>query len=209
MTFKQLTEEHLDALREVSNVGMGHAATALSQLVGETVYLHVPQVTLTDIANVPDLLGGPEQVVVGITLQIRGDAQGNMMLVFPLESAERLVAQLLAREHMDDAFDEIGISTIKEVGNILASSYLGAMGSLLNLTLIPSIPLLANDMAGAVIDFLLIELSEEGNQALMIETEFHGSNQDDKLIRGHFFLLPDPTSLVVITDAIGGLNDNA
>jgi len=209
MTFKQLTEEHLDALREVSNVGMGHAATALSQLVGETVYLHVPQVTLTDIANVPDLLGGPEQVVVGITLQIRGDAQGNIILVFPLESAERLVAQLLARDHGPDAFDEIGISTIKEVGNILASSYLGAMGSLLNLTLIPSIPLLANDMAGAVIDFLLIELSEEGNQALMIETEFHGSNKDDKLIRGHFFLLPDPTSLVVITDAIGGLNDNA
>ena len=208
MTFKQLTEEHLDALREVSNVGMGHAATALSQLVGETVYLHVPQVTLTDIASVPDLLGGPEQVVVGITLQIRGDAQGNMMLVFPLESAERLVSQLLARDRTVDVFDEIGISTIKEVGNILASSYLGAMGSLLNLTLIPSIPLLANDMAGAVIDFLLIELSEEGNQALMIETEFHGSSSDDKLIRGHFFLLPDPTSLVVITDAIGGLNDH-
>lgn len=209
MTFKHLTEVHLDALREISNVGMGHAATALSQLVGETIYLHVPQVTLTDIAEVPDLLGGPEQVVVGITLQVRGDARGNIMLVFPLDSAKRMVTQLLGRDPSADAFDEIGISTIKEVGNILASSYLGAMGSLLHLTLIPSIPLLANDMAGSVIDFLLIELSEEGNQALMIETEFHGNSPDDQLIRGHFFLLPDPTSLGVITDAVGGLNDNA
>lgn len=208
MTFKQLTEEHLDALREISNIGMGHAATALSQLVGETVYLHVPQVTLIDIADVPDLIGGPEQVVVGITLQVRGDARGNILLVFPLESAERLVTQLLAREQPVEVFDEIGISTVKEVGNILASSYLGAMGSLLNLTLIPSVPLLANDMAGAVIDFLLIELSEEGDQALMIETEFHGNSPDDQLIRGHFFLLPDPVSLEVITDAIGGLNGN-
>ena len=209
MTYKQLTEEHLDALREISNVGMGHAATALSQMVGQTIHLHVPQVTMTDIADVPDLLGGPEQVVVGITLQVRGDAQGNILLVFPLESAERMVCQLLGRDRVDDVFDEMGISTVKEVGNILASSYLGAMGSLLNLSLLPSIPLLANDMAGAVIYFLLIELSEEGNQALMIETEFHGSSTDDKLIHGHFFLMPDPTSLEVITDAVGGLNDNA
>ena len=209
MTFRQLTDEHLDALREVSNVGMGHAATALSQLVGDTVYLHVPQVTLTDIADVPDLLGGPEQEVVGITLQIRGDAQGNILLVFPIESAERMVAQLLARKQSSDIFDEVGISTVKEVGNILASSYLGAMGTLLNLVLIPSIPLLAHDMAGAVIDFLLIELSESGNQALMIETEFHGTSLDENVIRGHFFLLPDPVSLEIITDAIGGLNDSA
>ncbi len=209
MTYKQLTEVHLDALREISNVGMGHAATALSQMVGQTIHLHVPKVVLADIADVPDLLGGPEQVVVGITLQVRGDARGNILLVFPLESAERMVSQLLSRDRECGLFDEIGISTVKEVGNILASSYLGAMGSLLNLTLLPSIPLLANDMAGAVIDFLLIELSEEGNQALMIETEFHGSGSDEKLIRGHFFLMPDPASLEVITSAVGGLNDNA
>ncbi|PLX98308.1 MAG: CheY-P-specific phosphatase CheC [Desulfuromonas sp.] len=209
MTFKQLTEEHLDALREISNVGMGHAATALSQMVGETIYLHVPRVTVADIVEVPDLMGGPEQVVVGITLQVRGDACGNILLVFPMESAKRMVSRLLGQAPVDGVFDEIGISTIKEVGNILASAYLGAMGSLLNLSLIPSIPLFANDMAGSIIDFLLIELSEEGNQALMIETEFHGNGLEEQIIRGHFFLMPDPTSLEVITTAVGGVNDRA
>lgn len=203
MTFKKLTDEHLDALREISNVGMGNAATALSQMVSDTVELHVPAVTLADIAAVPELIGGAERVVVGITMQVHGDACGNIMLVFPESSAHRLVRQLLGRETVGPRFDEMGESTLKEVGNILASSYLGAMGSLLNLVLIPSIPAIAHDMAGAVIDCLLIELSEVGDQALMIETEFHGRKPDDDVIAGHFFLLPDPASLEVLTDAIG------
>jgi len=205
MTFGHLNEEHLDALREISNVGMGHAATALSQMIGDTVVLHVPKVSLADIRDVPELLGGSDKVVVGVTLQIRGDATGTVLLVFPEENAQRLTRQLLGRTNSEKVFDDMGISTLKEVGNILASSYLGAMGSLLHLVLLPSIPLFAHDMAGAVIDYLLIELSEVGNQALVIETEFHGANPQEDSISGHFFMLPDPESLEVLTEAIGAV----
>lgn len=202
MTFKKLTDVHLDALREISNVGMGNAATALSQMVSDTVELHVPSVTLVDIVDVPDLIGGAERVVVGVTMQIHGDACGNILLVFPEQSAHRLVNKLLGKEDSETRFDEIAESALKEVGNILASSYLGAMGSLIHLTMIPSIPAFAHDMAGAIIDYLLIELSEVGDQALMLETEFH-SRQQDGVIAGHFFLLPDPAALGVLTNAIG------
>ena len=203
MTFKTLTEEHLDALREISNVGMGNAATALSQMVSDTVELHVPSVTLVDIIDVPDLVGGAERVVVGVTMQIHGDACGNILLVFPEQSARRLVNKLLGRDGSETRFDEMAESALKEVGNILASSYLGAMGSLIHLTLMPSVPAFAHDMAGAIIDYLLIELSEVGDQALMLETEFHSRQQGDAVIAGHFFLLPDPAALGVLTDAIG------
>ncbi len=203
MTFKMLTDEHLDALREISNVGMGNAATALSQMVSDRVELHVPSVSLVDIVDVPDLIGGAEQVVVGVTMQIHGDACGNILLVFPEQSAHRLVNKLLGKDASASRFDEMAESALKEVGNILASSYLGAMGSLINLTLIPSIPAFAHDMAGAIIDYLLIELSEVGDQALMLETEFHSQQQGGAVITGHFFLLPDPTALGVLTDAIG------
>ena len=91
MTFNALTEEHLDALREISNVGMGNAATALSQMVDDRIELHVPSVTLVDIVDVPDLMGGAERAVVGVTMQIHGDACGNVLLVFPELSAQRLV----------------------------------------------------------------------------------------------------------------------
>ncbi len=205
MSFAPLSEGQLDALREISNIGMGHAATALSQLLGETVYLRVPRVTMTDIGQVPDLLGGAEKVVAGITLQILGDARGNILLIFPRDSAQRLLGRLLRSEEKGLIFNELGASTLKEVGNILASAYLSAMGSLLHLTLIPSVPLLACDMAGAVVDYVLIELSQAGDLALMVETEFHGTNPEIELIKGHFFLLPDPASLDLILNAVGGL----
>ena len=204
MSFPPLSEEQLDALREISNIGMGHAATALSQLIGETVFLRVPRVTVTDIAQVPDLLGGAEKVVAGITLQILGDARGNILLIFPRDSAQRLLARLLGSEEKGLLFNELGASTMKEVGNILASAYLSAMGSLLHLTLIPSVPSLACDMAGAVVDYVLIELSAAGDLALMVETEFHGANPDQELIKGHFFLLPDAASLELILNVVGG-----
>ena len=204
MTFKMLTEEHLDALQEISNVGMGNAATALSQMVSDTIELHVPSVSLVDIIDVPDLIGGAERLVVGVTMKIHGDACGNILLVFPDQSARRLADKLIGKESPGDArFDELAESALKEVGNILASSYLGAMGSLLHLTLIPSIPAFAHDMAGAIIDYLLIQLSEFGNQALMLETEFHSRLKEDAVIAGHFFLLPDPSALGVLTGAIG------
>lgn len=203
MTFNHLTDGQLDALKEISNIGMGHAATALSQLIGETIRLRVPQVSVTDIAQVPELLGGSERVVVGITLQVLGDARGNILLIFPETSASQLLARLLGHKEKELEIDELSGSTLKEVGNILASAYLNALGSLLHMTLIPSIPLLAHDMAGAVVDHVLIELSMAGDLALMVETEFGDSPNQDS-IKGHFFLLPDPKSLDIVLKAAGG-----
>jgi chemotaxis protein CheC len=205
MSFDRLSAGQLDALQEISNIGMGHAATALSQLTGDRVELRVPRVTVTDIAEVPELLGGAEQLVVGVTLRILGDARGNILLIFPQESARQLLARLLGAAAGGEELDEIAVSTLKEVGNILASAYLNALGSLLHLTMIPSIPLLANDMAGAVVDAVLIELSQEGDLALMVETEFCGEVPGQEAIRGHFFLLPDAASLQVVFGAVGGV----
>lgn len=204
MPFTQLTPRQFDALREISSIGMGHAGTALSQLLDDPIALHVPRVSVTDIADVPDLLGGAENLVAGVTLQVLGDARGHILLVFPSASAQRLISRLLRQDAAGLLQDELGISTLKEVGNILASAYLNALGAMLHMTLIPSIPMISYDMAGAVVDFLLIELSESGDKALTVETEFRGSNNDLEPIRGHFFLLPDPASLNVILESVGG-----
>jgi chemotaxis protein CheC len=83
MPFRELSNTQLDALKEISNIGMGHAATALSQMIGQTVYLQVPHVTIAEISKVPGHLGGAERLMVGITLQILGDARGSIMLLFP------------------------------------------------------------------------------------------------------------------------------
>lgn len=204
MSFHDLTDMQLDALKEVSNIGMGHAATALSQMIGQRIILRVPRVSVTEISAVPDYLGGAETLMVGITLQILGDARGSIMLLFPQESAHRLTCCLLNREDRVLVMNELTVSALKEVGNILASAYLSAIGNLLHKTLIPSIPLLSYDMAGAVVDYVLIDLSQGGNLALLVETDFSGDNASLHQIRGHFFMMPDPQTLDIFLRVVAG-----
>lgn len=204
MPFCDLNEVQLDTLKEISNIGMGHAATALSQMIGQRITLRVPRVSVTEIKEVPDRLGGAEALMVGITLQILGDARGSIMLLFPQESAHRLLCSLLNREERGLVMNELTVSALKEVGNILASAYLSAIGNLLHKTLIPSVPMLAYDMAGAVADYVLIDLSQGGDLALMVETDFSAGADDARCIRGHFFLMPDPQTLDIFLRMIRG-----
>lgn len=207
MTFQELDSVQLDTLKEISNIGMGHAATALSQMIGQPVQLKVPNVTITEISKVPDYLGGAETMMVGITLQILGDARGSIMLLFPEESAHRLTSSLLGQQNKSLEMDEVTTSTLKEVGNILASAYLSALGNMMGKTLIPSVPMLAYDMAGAVVDYVLIDLSKTGDLAMMVETDFTGDPNQPLDVKGHFFLLPDPTTLDIFLNAVGGNNE--
>ena len=87
MHFLELNSVQLDTLKGVNNIGMGHVATALSQMIGKHVNLTVPNVTNTEINQVLELLGDAEKMTVGITLQIFGDARGSIMLLFSQECA--------------------------------------------------------------------------------------------------------------------------
>lgn len=201
MGFSQLTDEQLDALRDASGSGMEHAATALSQLMNKTIHLEVPRVLVMDFARVPEYLGGKQQMVVVINLKILGDARGNIMMVFPRENAMKMLERLLPRGKACGALlTELEVSALKEIGNILASAYLNALGDMFKMTLITSVPVLSFDMAGAVADYAISELGAAGDKSLMIETEF--SDEHDH-ISGHFFLLPDPPSLSVFLNKMG------
>ena len=199
MNFGAINPDQLDALREISNIGMGHAATALSQLTGARIELHVPRITVAPIAEVPDLIGGSDTLIAGIYMKIYGDARGNILLTFPRQSVSRLLNLLLpSGDHgTEGVLTEYSASALKEIGNILAGSYLSAMGNMLSLSLIPGVPSVAFDMAGAVVDYILIELGAVGDLTLVIETEFFGNPE----VSGQFFVLPDPASLEAMLTA--------
>jgi chemotaxis protein CheC len=200
MGFSRLTEKQLDALREISNVGMGHAATALSQLTGKTIHLVVPRVLITDTSNMREFLGDASRPVVGIHLRMLGNAQGNILMVFPRENAVRILEQLLPPQAgKDDSLSEMELSALTEVGNILASAYLNALGEMLKMTLIPSIPHLCIDTAGRLIDSAFADTGT-GGVTLMLDTEF--SSKDER-VSGQFFLMPASPSLELILTALG------
>ena len=94
---------------------------------------------------------------------------------------------------------EMHASALREVGNIIASSYLSALEKLLGKTLFPSVPDVAFDMAGAILEFVLIQMGEELDKILVIEAAFNGAGEE---IKGHFFLLPDPNSLSIMLRAV-------
>ena len=198
---KSLTDAQLDALKEVGNVGAGNAATALYQMIGKKINMTVPRAAVIPLHEVPEVLGGPEVLVAGVFLRVLGDAPGSILFVMPKDSALSLVDMLMGRpESSTQVLSEMDKSALKEIGNILASSYLNALSSFTNLTFMPTVPALAFDMAGAILDVILAELGQMGDYALLIETRFQAEAGH---VEGHFFLIPDPGSLIVILKALG------
>lgn len=197
----QLSTIELDALREVGTIGAGHAATALSQLLKTGVNMTVPRVNVTPLSSVPEMVGGSETPIVGVFLRVFGDVPGSVLFVFSRPSANKLVDLATCRpagttRELDD-FDK---SAVKEIVNILTSAYLGALSSLANVAILPSVPALAVDMAGAVLSTVLSEFGQTGDYALVIETQLSLTKED---LQGHFFLVPDPSSLGVLLGALG------
>lgn len=196
----KLSAMQLDALKEIGNVGAGNAATALSQIINRKIDMTVPQVAILPLGDVPDVVGGPDVMVAGVYLRVFGPAPGSILFLLPRESAFYLVDTLMGRSQGSQSLDAMDESALLEIGNILAGAYLNALSYFTKFTLLPSIPALAIDMAGAILSVILIQLGQMGDHALVIETEF--STETDG-VKGHFFLIPDPGSLGTILHAIG------
>ena len=203
----ELNNMHLDVLREIGNIGSGSAATALAKMLNRKVDMGVPRTKILEFKDVSDTLGGAELPVVGILLKVSGDLSGNIMFILQQKSAAMLVNMLMsglienAGANYDDYFfSEIEISALKEIGNILTSSYLSALSTLTNLKILPSVPEIAFDMAGAILSVPAIEFGKVGDTVLYIETEFSEGN--NKVV-GDFFLIPDLEAYDILLKALG------
>lgn len=189
-----LKKDELDFFREMENIGVSHAATALSVMLDRNISIRIPKVQFCTYNNICDILSGPENIVAGLLVGISIDLDGYVLLVLDKEDAYSLTKTLL--DGMDcgessDNFSEMQTSALKEVGNILIGSYITAISELTGLMINVSTPDLVFDMAGAVMNLLATTYGEYSDAVLFLETEFI-----DKLssIKGHFFLIPDTES---------------
>lgn len=198
--FKRFEAFEFDVLKEVGNIGAGHAATALSRLLNRPVDMAVPRASLLPFEEIADYVGGAEKIVLAIYLRVEGDAPGNLFFIIDEESARRMLRQLLAMESGGDGFSELEMSALCEIGNILAGSYLSSLADLTRLNMMPSVPSAAMDMAGAILSYGIMLYGEMGDSALLIETTFL---EGDEVLDGHFFFIPDPDSFVPIFGALG------
>jgi len=191
----------LDALREVANIGAGHAATALSQMIGGTIMISVPTINVSRLEEVPPQISAPEEPVAAVLMHMLGDLTGRTLLVFPKPTAARLAALMLRRPGSSEELGEMEQSAIKEAGNILSSAYMNALSDFMGMMLLPSPPSLAVDMSTAVLTTAYLQFGTDRDYVFCVESEFFMTDVNEKL-RGFFLLLPDPASLQAILRAV-------
>lgn len=196
-----------DVLREIGTIGTGNAMTALSELTQTKIDMSVPKVSFLGLNEFVNLIGGPENTVVGILISLSGDIEGMMMFLLEEQAAHSFIQSLLMNyTHMEwegtkqESFGEIDLSALNEIGNIIASVYLSSLSELTNLKIISSIPYMTVDMAGAILSVPAIEFGKIGDKALVIRSEFH---KNQERVSGYFILIPTVDSYHEILHALG------
>ena len=200
MTLEQVTENYYDVLKELGNIGAGNAMTALSQMLQCKVDMKVPQVRLLPFSDVGDMMGGEEQIMVGVFLGVEGDITGSMMFLVEEESARHLIRKItMGMLPEGTEFEEMGLSAMKEVGNIITGAYLNSLSTMTNLKIFPTPPALTVDMAGAILSVPAIQFGIFGDKILLIQSQFY----DEVELDGYFILIPDLESYAKILTSLG------
>ena len=191
-----------DALMEAMNIGAGHAATALSQMTDMKVDISTPRLDLIRVEDVLQFTGKPEEIVSVVLVQVLGDAPGVMLLMFPRDSALKIVHLLMRKEHA--LLNEIDRAALREVGNVLAGSCLSSLGNFLQMNFAQSVPNAATDMMGALVSSILADVGKESEKVLASEVMF---SIGELGAEGRLFFLFDPSStekiLAATTKVIG------
>lgn len=201
--YSQLTALQIDALKEISNIGAGNAATSLSQMVGRKIEMSVPQAKLAPFPQIVDFVGGAEKEVAGGYLRVEGDRPMGILFLIPEDQVFYFIDLLFGTPAgTTTSWSAMGESAFLEVVNILSGSYLNALASFSGFRFEPTVPALAVDMAGAILGEVLQQIGEVSDYALVVESIFI---EQERSITGHFFLLPEPETLESLLKALGVL----
>ncbi len=201
VNYEDLNEMQRDALKEIGNIGSGNAASALSSMLGKPVDIAVPSVKFLDYQTVVSKLGGPEQLLAGLLFSLSGEVTGMIMFLLQKEFANMVVSTLLGTEAENNiSGDEMSESAIREVGNIMAASYVNAINALTGLDINISVPSLAVDMAGSILSVPAIYFADISDKIIFIEDELDPSIGQ---AASHVLLIPEVESLQKIMDSLG------
>jgi chemotaxis protein CheC len=194
----EYTTLQMDAMKELANVGGGHAATALSQMVYKPIGMDIPTIEILDYNEVFHSMMPEDTFVVAVTMRMMGDGSGNFLFVCTEENAEKLVDMMLPNGLEGD--EKVAYSAIVELVNILVNSYLNAISKLLDVSLISSVPVLVADMFGAILSSAYMETEQYDENIMIIRNEFlYKSTRVDSSL----YFIPRPGVLDGLFSLIG------
>ena len=189
------TTMQLDALRELANIGSGTAGTALSQMLGRSVDISVPNALVLPLAEAVEAVGPPELEVTGVAIPLGGDMDAVVLLVFPVADAATLCGMLGVEPGTEDAVSALGV-----IGNILGASYIGSLAAMTGLELDLTPPQTVTDMLAAIVATVLASRSEGTDTALILDSELRVEGEQCSL---SFLLLPEAGGVREILSRMG------
>ncbi len=195
----QVLESELDVLREVANIGSGHAAASMEKWLGKEMALKVPVAAMVPLEDVAETIGDPMETVMGVYSRVMGDMEGHILYLISLEDARELLDIILDPEDRGQGFSPNNLSAIAETGNILFNAYLGAVSELCGLELCPAPPTCTADMLAAIVNTILLEVSDSGDLALYLKTEFE---EEDFSSTGNVLFVTDFSNLARMVDIL-------
>ncbi len=199
--FEELSPVAIDCLKEIGNIGSGNAASSLSAMLSKSVRMRVPHIRVLDYQTAIDEVGGPEQVLTGILVTLKGDIKGMIMFLLDNAFAKIVVNTFMGKDNIDVLkMDEADTSAVKEMGNIMAGSYLNALAALAGFTVAMDVPSMTVDMMGAIMNAPMTEFSEIGDKVLFINDGFIIDGVD---INSNIILIPEMESLDILMKKLG------
>lgn len=199
--YEDLTDIHLDVLKEVGNIGSGNAVAALSTLINKNVKIDMPNISIVRFQEATDFSGGAEKIVAGVMSRMAGGIEGMILILMDKDFVNTLVNVFFNEEvHGLLDLDEHKVSALSEVGNILCGTYVSAIGQLTGIDVKLESPCFQVDMAGALMSVPVIEFGEVGDKILYIDKRLV---IDGQLMNAEIFLIPTIDSLETIMKKLG------
>ena len=191
----QYNDVQLDALRELANIGAGTASTALSEMLGRSIDLAVPDVSVLPMAEAVELLGPPEQEITGIMLGVEGELPATVLMLLTPEDAEKICGMLGLEPHSDLAPSALG-----EIGNVVGTSYLNALAGMTGLEMEPTPPATVTDFLGAIVESVLAVRAMSSDRTLLLDSSLIVEGEDCSIV---FLLVPDHGGAEELLERIG------
>lgn len=192
-SYDDMNYMEMDVIKEVGSIGTGNAASALSSLLGAPVRMLLPQVSVLDFNDAISEIGNPETIVAAVMVKMSEDISGIMLFILKPDLVNDIIGRLLNHQ-IDDylQLDQMDISALNEVGNIMISSYVNALSTLAGVNITLSVPEIAVNMVGGIMSVPMVEFGYQTDKLMMIRGKFI---IDEKVLDSDLLMLPDITSL--------------
>ncbi len=199
--YDEISEMGKDIIKEIGNIGMGSAATAISQILNTQVRIALPSVELLDFNESIRYVGDAEEAVMAVMAEMVGEIQGVVLFLFRKNFANALIKEMLGAEIENyELIDDMSFSALTEVGNIVISSYANALAGLIDLDIKLSVPTGTMNMLGGILNVPMVEVGYEADKLLMVKGEFY---IQDKLHEDCLLMIPSVKSLDTILKRLG------